>query len=146
MENRFAETQNGFKVGYVIMALSDRGFPALPFDAEYNLNEIADGIAKDPDGDGAEFDRIFQDTWTSIKRETNWTQAKALAKLNGIDKMLGVSVFSKSKDAKKALKIGEIGDSGGQYMLWGYDEKNILPDGLGQKMLDRGVNWGVFPV
>lgn len=60
--------------------------------------------------------------------------------------MLGVSVFSKSKDAKKALKIGEIGDCGGQYMIWGYDKKNILPNGLGKKILNRGIDWGVFPV
>ena len=31
-------------------------------------------------------------------------------------------------------------------MLWGYDEKNILPNGLGQKILDRGIDWGIFPV
>lgn len=73
MENQFTKMQNGFNVGYVIMALSDHGFPALPFDAEYNLNYIAAGLAKDPDGDWSEFDRNFRYIWTNIKRETNWT-------------------------------------------------------------------------
>ena len=48
------------------MALSDRGFPALPFDAEYNLMYLEKCIADDKCEDYAdysEFDIMMQKTW-----------------------------------------------------------------------------------
>jgi len=74
MENQFAKTQNGLKTGYVIMALSDRGFPALPFDAEYNLKYLEKCIADTKDEDYAEFDIMMRNTWRKVKNAVgNWT-------------------------------------------------------------------------
>jgi len=57
-----------------------------------------------------------------------------------------VSVFSKRATAEEAMREGEVAECGGQYMLWGYDEESILPNGLGQYMLDHSADWGIFPV
>jgi len=56
------------------MALSDRGFPALPFDAEYNLMYLEKCIADDKCEDYTEFDIMMRKTWQKVKNAVgNWT-------------------------------------------------------------------------
>ena len=74
MKNQFAKMQNGFKTCYVIMALSDRGFPVLPFDVEYNLKYLEKCISDFKDEDYAEFDIMMRNTWRKVKNAVgNWT-------------------------------------------------------------------------
>ena len=135
--------QNIYKSGYVIMALSDRGFPALPFDADYNIEYCKKCIQTDVNN--SDFDKIYLTGWEKFKKRCGgWTQAKALAKINGINKVLGVSVFSKRATAEEAMREGEVAECGGQYMRWGYDNNKVLPSGLAKKL--ENADWGIFSV
>lgn len=124
------------------MMLSDRGFPVLPFDAQYNLEHCT----KSAEQDDSEFDEMYKRGWVAFKSKFGWTQAKAPARLNGMDKTLGVSVFDTQQQASDAMHEGEVGECGGQYMIWGYEEDGILPKELASKILKFHADYGVFAV
>ena len=55
-----------------------------------------------------------------------------------------MSVFSKRAAAEEAMREGEVAECGGQYMRWGYDNSNVLPSGLANKL--ENADWGIFSV
>lgn len=154
------------KKGYVVMAMSDMGYPVFPFDVKISFDEARKWMREEVDhqreaGEDIEisdtFDFIFVMKFQKYLGKISQGRVAAHVQLRHDDTLsqrrdveegtFPVSVFRSLKDAKDFLVQAEPGDCGQQYMLWRYKEAASSSPALkkfAETALNKGIDWGVF--